>query len=202
VLKIVEKGTGKRIPYAKTSIYNQLSTVNQTYTTDSLGTIRIHVERFSSYFATGSKKGYVDGNAKFATTDQDNKIIELQLELPPIKRGDIFTLENIFYDYNKASLRPESTASLDKLVAFILENNVKIELSSHTDSRGTDSYNLKLSQARAQSCVDYLLRKGVPKANIVAKGYGEIHLLNRCKNGVVCSEEEHQINRRTEIKIL
>jgi outer membrane protein OmpA-like peptidoglycan-associated protein len=93
-------------------------------------------------------------------------------------------------------------AALDKLVAFITENKLKIELSSHTDARGNAAYNQKLSQARAQSCVDYLIKKGVPKTSIVAKGYGETQLLNRCKDGVQCSEEEHQENRRTEIKIL
>lgn len=202
VLKVVEKGSHRQIPYAKTSILNLATQDEENLQTDSSGTISLQVPRFADFRAHASKKGYVDGEAKFSTTDQNNKVITLLLELPPIKRGDIFTLENIFYDYNKASLRPESAASLDKLAAFIIENDVKIELSSHTDSRGTDSYNMRLSQARAQSCVDYLLKKGVPKAHIIAKGYGETRLLNRCKNGITCSEEEHQANRRTEIKIL
>lgn len=201
-LKVVEKGTDKIIPLAKVDIRNSNTGEEVSMFTDSLGMIEMQVPRWANYIAHASKKRYVDGEANFNTTDENNKVITLLLELPPIRRGDIFTLENIFYDYNKASLRPESTASLDKLAAFIMENNVKIELSSHTDARGTDSYNMKLSQARAQSCVDYLLKKGVPKANIIAKGYGETKLLNRCKNGIVCSEEEHQANRRTEIKIL
>lgn len=201
-LKVVEKGTGKIIPLAKVSIRNANTGEELSMLTDSTGMVEMQVPRWAAFVAHASKKRYVDGEANFNTTDENNKIITLLLELPPIRRGDIFTLENIFYDYNKASLRPESTASLDKLAAFIIENNVKIELSSHTDARGTDSYNMKLSQARAQSCVDYLLQKGVPKANIIAKGYGETKLLNRCKNGIVCTEEEHQANRRTEIKIL
>jgi len=93
-------------------------------------------------------------------------------------------------------------SSLDKLADFLLKNNLKIELSAHTDSRGSNSYNQRLSQARAQSCVDYLIKKGVAKSNIKAKGYGEYQLVNKCKNGVKCSEEEHQENRRTEVKIL
>jgi peptidoglycan-associated lipoprotein len=147
-------------------------------------------------------KSFLDDETKFKTESEGDKVIQLLLQLPQIKKGDKFKLENIFYDYNKSTLRPESTASLDKLAEFILENKLKIELSSHTDARGSDAYNQKLSQARAQSCVDYLIKKGVPKANIVAKGYGETQLLNRCKNGVTCTEEEHQSNRRTEIKIL
>jgi outer membrane protein OmpA-like peptidoglycan-associated protein len=77
-----------------------------------------------------------------------------------------------------------------------------VELSAHTDSRGSSKDNLNLSQKRAQSCVDYLIQKGVPKANIVAKGYGEGKLVNKCSDGVECTEEEHQANRRTEIKVL
>jgi len=91
---------------------------------------------------------------------------------------------------------------LDKLSDFINKNDLRIELSAHTDARGSASYNQKLSQARAQSCVDYLLKKGVKATNIKAKGYGESQLMNHCKDNVTCSEEEHQENRRTEVKIL
>ena len=103
---------------------------------------------------------------------------------------------------NKSTLRPESKSSLDKLAEFIIYNDLKIELSAHTDSRGSSSYNQRLSQARAQSCVDYLISKGVRKDRILAKGYGETMLVNKCKDGVQCSEEEHQENRRTEVRIL
>lgn len=77
-----------------------------------------------------------------------------------------------------------------------------IELSSHTDSRGSDAYNLKLSQERASSAVAYLVQKGIDPARLVAKGYGETKPVNGCINGVPCSDEQHQANRRTEIKIL
>jgi len=89
-----------------------------------------------------------------------------------------------------------------KLADFLLKNDLKLELSAHTDSRGSNSYNQRLSQARAQSCVNYLKKKGVLSKNMKAKGYGEYKLINRCKNGVKCSDEEHQENRRTEVQIL
>ncbi|MNR35740.1 Outer membrane porin F precursor [compost metagenome] len=79
---------------------------------------------------------------------------------------------------------------------------LRIELSSHTDSRGKDAYNIHLSQQRAEAAVNYLVSKGVDRSRMVAKGYGETRLLNRCANGLQCSEEEHQANRRTEIKVL
>jgi outer membrane protein OmpA-like peptidoglycan-associated protein len=137
------------------------------------------------------------------TTNKTQLEARQDVSLEKIKAGTKFTIENVFYDFAKATLREESKSELDKLADFLLKNdNIKVELSSHTDSRGSDSQNQKLSQARAQSCVDYLLSKGVKKENIIAKGYGESKLVNRCKNGVNCSEEEHQANRRTEIKVL
>ena len=77
-----------------------------------------------------------------------------------------------------------------------------IELGSHTDSRGNDDYNMKLSQKRAESARQYLLDKGITAARIKAQGYGESQIINQCKNGVKCTDEEHQQNRRTEFKIL
>ncbi|MNR02849.1 Outer membrane porin F precursor [compost metagenome] len=77
-----------------------------------------------------------------------------------------------------------------------------IELGSHTDSRGKDNYNLDLSQKRAESAVQYIISRGINKNRLTAKGYGETQLLNKCANGVNCTEEEHQLNRRTEFKIV
>lgn len=79
---------------------------------------------------------------------------------------------------------------------------MKVELGSHTDSRGSDSYNQKLSQNRAQSAVDYITSRGISSARISAKGYGESVLLNKCADGVPCSDQEQQVNRRTEFKVI
>lgn len=201
-LKVIEKGTNIPIPNAKTTVYSFLTGKDTVMMTNTEGLVTLQVDRFTEYQAHAGKRGYVDDQTKFTTDDQGDKVIELLLQLPQIKKGDKFKLENIFYDYNKSTLRPESAASLDKLAEFLIENKLKIELSSHTDARGSVTGNQKLSQARAQSCVDYLIKKGVPKTSIIAKGYGETQLINRCKDGVTCSEEEHQANRRTEVKIL
>jgi outer membrane protein OmpA-like peptidoglycan-associated protein len=201
-LKVVEKGTNKSIPYAKTTIRGLSAVLDTTLTTDKDGLVTIRVDRNSDYAVQATKRGYMDDNTQFQTDNYGDKVIQLTLQLPLIKKGDKFKLENIFYDYNKYTLRPESTASLDRLAEFIIENKLRVELSSHTDARGKGPSNQKLSQNRAQSCVDYLIKKGVPTAWIVAKGYGEEQLINKCKDGVICTEEEHQANRRTEIKIL
>ena len=201
-LRVVEMGTGKIIPYAKTTVTDYSNNSESVLYTGETGIVTIKVDRNKSYWAHASKKGFVDDNVAFNSSNENDKLIDLELKLPPIVKGDKFKLENIFYDLNKATLRPESKLALDKLADFILKNELKIELSSHTDARGSDAYNLKLSQARAQSCVDYLITKGVKKNQIVAKGYGETQLINKCKNGVDCPEDLHQENRRTEVKIL
>ncbi|MES2799896.1 MAG: OmpA family protein [Bacteroidota bacterium] len=201
-LRVTERGTQKVIAFATTTITDYTQSKESVLYTDQDGLVTLKVERNKNYWAHGSKKGYIDDNVAFNSMNENDKIIDLELKLPPIVKGEIFKLDNIFYDLNKSTLRPESKLSLDKLADFILKNDVKIELSSHTDARGSDPYNLKLSQARAKSCVDYLISKGVKKASMIPKGYGETRLLNKCKNGVTCPEEEHQENRRTEVKIL
>ncbi|MET0574156.1 MAG: OmpA family protein, partial [Pedobacter agri] len=97
----------------------------------------------------------------------------------------------------------DAAVELDKLVKIMLDNpTIWIELGSHTDSRGKDAYNLSLSQKRAESAVQYIISRGVNKNRITAKGYGETQLLNKCANNVQCSDAEHQLNRRTEFKIV
>ena len=106
-------------------------------------------------------------------------------------------------DLDKADLRAESLPELDKLIKFFQENNdLTIEIGSHTDSRGSDDYNLELSQRRAQSVVNYLVSKGIPTIQLVAKGYGETKILNKCLNDIKCSDQEHQANRRTSFKVV
>jgi len=107
------------------------------------------------------------------------------------------------YNFDKFSLRPEGEVELNKIVKYMKEHpELKVELSSHTDSRGTTKYNNKLSNSRSSSCVNYIISKGIPSKMITAKGYGETMLVNKCKEGVWCSIEEHQANRRTELKLI
>ncbi len=119
------------------------------------------------------------------------------------KKGDIVKVENIYYDLDKADIRPDAALELDKLVALMAKYPaMTLELRSHTDSRATAKYNETLSGKRAKAVVAYLKKKGVAAKRLRAKGYGETELLNKCADGVNCPDEEHQQNRRTEIKIL
>ena len=201
-LRVIEKESKKIIPDATTIITDYQTEWDTTLITSSEGMVTLKVDRNKVYWAHGAKKGFIDEDISFNSANETDKVIDLELALPPIKKGEKFKLENIFYDLNKSTLRPESKSSLDNLADFIIKNNLRIELSAHTDSRGSNSYNQRLSQARAQSCVDYLIERGVSSKNILAKGYGETQLVNGCKDGVSCLEEEHQENRRTEVKIL
>lgn len=116
--------------------------------------------------------------------------------------GKAFKLENIYYDLGKWELRPEAIKELDKLVSTMKDNRTfVIEIGSHTDSRGSLESNKTLSAKRAQSCVDYLVSKGIDKVRLIPTGYGEEKPVNKCADGVKCTEEEYQANRRTEFKI-
>jgi outer membrane protein OmpA-like peptidoglycan-associated protein len=125
------------------------------------------------------------------------------VDLDSIQIGKRFQLNNIYYDFDKWAIRPEAANTLDKLSVFLKDNpGITVELGSHTDARGSDDYNLVLSDKRAKSAVDYLVaEQGIDVAKITSKGYGETQLVNRCDDGQACSENEHQMNRRTEIKI-
>jgi outer membrane protein OmpA-like peptidoglycan-associated protein/tetratricopeptide (TPR) repeat protein len=134
--------------------------------------------------------------------------VEKNICLKKIEVGSVIVLKNIFYDYNKATLRDASKNELDRLTKLLKENpTIKIELSAHTDSRGGDAYNEKLSQRRAQSCVDYLINNGISTSRLVSKGYGEKKLIKTdAEIAKLKFEEEkeaaHQENRRTEFKII
>lgn len=132
-----------------------------------------------------------------------NALLMAKLALSPMNIGSVYELENVYYDLDKSFLRKTAKRELDELADIMkLNTSITIELSSHTDSRGSDAYNLALSNRRAQSCYKYLLAQGIAANRIIPKGYGETKPVNECVNGVDCAEQKHQENRRTEIEIL
>lgn len=131
-------------------------------------------------------------------------VLLANVEMDRYFAGKIIGLNDIYYDFGKSDITPAAAKELDKLVAFLKDNpQLQMELGSHTDSRGSESGNMKLSQNRAKAAVNYLINHGGIDANkIAARGYGESQLTNKCSDDVPCSEEEHQRNRRTELKVL
>jgi outer membrane protein OmpA-like peptidoglycan-associated protein len=121
----------------------------------------------------------------------------------PAKTAPGFVLKTIYYDLDKSTIRPDAAIELEKLVIILKQQpNLKIELSSYTDSRGSDKYNMALSQSRAKAAADYLVKRGIDETRLVAKYYGETHLVNKCADNVKCTEAEHQLNRRTEFRVI
>lgn len=145
---------------------------------------------------------YKEFSMKMSDDHKCDSLILLDCKMKLNTGNTFINLDQVLYDYDKWDLRPESIIELDKLVKYMKSNDLKVELSSHTDARGNDQYNEWLSQQRSNSCVNYIISKGISAERIIAKGYGEYRLKNRCGNDVECSEEEHQQNRRTELRIL
>ncbi len=126
--------------------------------------------------------------------------------LPDFKRSQgklLIKINPIYFDFDESFIRPDAAIELDKVVSIMKKYpNIRIDAGSHTDSRGRTSYNQRLSERRAKSTVDYIVSHGISSDRIIYNGYGESQLVNGCSNGVKCSEEEHQLNRRTEFVIL
>ena len=152
-------------------------------------------------------KGYLPSETKVVAQKSDDAAfknnLDLNFDLKRIKVKESMVLENLLYDLGKSSIRQEGYRVLERVVTFMKDNpEVKIEISSHTDSRSSAAFNKKLSQLRANNVKQYLIDKGIDASRIKAIGYGESKLLNKCKDGVKCTEEEHQVNRRTEMHII
>ena len=111
------------------------------------------------------------------------------------------SVNNIYYDFDRSNIREDAALELDRVAALMLEHStLKLAFWSHTDSRGSNSYNEKLSQRRAQSVIDYLVAKGVDKNRLIGDYKGETQLANQCFDDISCSEDAHQLNRRTEFR--
>ena len=188
------------------------------------GTYRVELERDIRYVMMASARGYLNQNYELHTgPEEKNETYIVDFFLSPISKPVV--IDNIFYDFDKATLRPESKKALDEMIKMLNDNpNVTIELGAHTDRKGTDQYNERLAQRRAQSVVDYLIAGGIEAARLEAKGYGEsvpktinkkmANQFDFLKEGDVLTEEfilalppeqqeiADQINRRTEFKVL
>lgn len=155
------------------------------------------------YKVKGGKDGMFTASREMTTKGQrTSRTYTEDFDLKAVVLDKPILVENIYYDYDRWDIRPEAALELDKLARLFKDNpNLSFELGSHTDSRASDLYNTVLSEARANSAVDYLIRSGVDPDRITARGHGERYLVNHCRNGVECTEEEHQANRRTEFKV-
>ena len=155
------------------------------------------------YYAVVSADLHVTDTFDISVVLKGDSVIHLTFEISTLKNiEDILALNPIYFDFDKSNIRPDAAVELDKVVVYLNKYpNLKIELGSHTDSRGSASYNQSLSQRRAVSSADYLKKRITNPNRVTYKGYGESKLTNGCKDGVICNETQHQLNRRTEFVI-
>lgn len=170
------------------------------------GAFKIQLEAESDFTVSGRKAGFISNIEKLSTkglTRSSALYVKLELDVEEAVAGKAIELKNIYYDLGSSRIRPEASSDLEKLILFLKDNaSIKIEIASHSDSRGNDSDNLILSQARAMEVVRYLQHSGISGNRLIPKGYGESILVNHCANGVMCSDTDHERNRRTEFKVI
>jgi outer membrane protein OmpA-like peptidoglycan-associated protein len=175
-----------------------------TYNSED-GNFMFNMSRGHSYVVTGDKPGYTSTRASVSTmeikrSDPDDTVY-VTIYLDSIKNS--FKVSNIFYDYDKATLRPESVSSLDSVVHFLQDNpSITVEIYSYTDAKGRDEYNMALSQRRAQSVLDYLEKGGVDRNRLTAKGFGAKNAVAPNAVDGKDNPEGRQLNRRTEFRII
>jgi peptidoglycan-associated lipoprotein len=197
------------LPGVNVRFYSSDSVLIGEVLTAQNGAFSFRVSEEENYFIIAEKSDYFTTRKLFSTVGKSldksklqdlvtNKTFETTILLEEIILDKAFELENIYYDFDSANIRTDAAVELDKLVT-ILEDNppIKIELSSHTDSRGEPGYNLDLSKRRAESAVAYIISQGIDPSRIKARGYGE----NRLIIAEAKTEDDHEVNRRTEFKV-
>ena len=199
-LKVIENAT------IELPRFDQVAESFQFLHSDKSGKAQTVIPKSSQFKLKVSKIGYLtqeeNVNADIPSKDGDTIVVEKTITLSKIYKNVEITLNNIYYDYDKWNIRADAAQSLDTLVDILVKNpTIKIQLSSHTDCRGKDTYNETLSQKRAESVVQYLIQKGIAADRLTAKGYGESMPIETCEC-TKCTEEQHQRNRRTTFKIL
>lgn len=201
---IINAETGLPIPHATVILQNIADLMHLEVTTDAQGHYHFPLDGNRAYIIRAQADGMLNQSTMVGTVGMGiSTTLRADMQLQPMVLDKPIVVPNIYYDYDKWDIRPDAAHELTKLAHVFMDNpDLTFELSSHTDSRGSDLYNLVLSDARARSAVDYLVRQGVPQERLIARGYGEARLVNHCSNGVTCTEEQHQANRRTEFKVV
>ncbi|MEZ0483459.1 OmpA family protein [Fibrella aquatica] len=195
--KVVTQSDNVPLPDVKITLANECDGSSYQMVSDGNGLYSFTTILGCEYKLEATYKDMVCLGSRIAADGSGNPNITM------LSPGDILRLDNIFYDLGKSKIRPDAAIELNRLVDMLSRYpKMTIELRSHTDSRATAAYNKTLSTNRAKAAVAYLASKGIAKSRLKAAGFGESALVNDCVDGANCSEEDHQKNRRTEIKIL
>ena len=212
---VKDADTKQIIPMAKVALWGANNTLLEETTADANGNFTLLYTADCGdlqLLLKSEKEQYKSGQQSVALNSNQKVTAEILLspipiETPKIAVGTdlakVLKIENIYFDYDKANIRKDAAEQLAKIVAIMKEHpTMKVDVRLHTDSRGSDKYNLALSERRAKSTIKWIVSHGIKKNRITGKGYGETQLVNGCANGVPCTEEEHQANRRSEFIIV
>lgn len=198
-----EKGNDTPVEGVTVEITNAETSEIMKAVSDKDGKFKIKLEGESSYELLCTKMGCFTRTDMISTKGlKYSQDFYADFEVEEIELFKPIVLENIFYDFDEWFIRPDAAIELDKLAKLLKDNpEIDIELGSHTDARGSDRYNERLSERRAHAAIQYLVERGINQNRLTWKGYGESVPVNGCVNGVICTEEEHQENRRTEFQV-
>ena len=200
-VQVVDSKTGAALSLTSVAIFDENSNKVATKTTDENGYVEFKYECDQAFKVEANKELYLNNSIDVAKTDDAE--VSKQIALEEIIVDNKVVLNPIFFELDKHNITAQGAAELDKLVEVMnTYPKMIIRAESHTDSRGEDSYNLKLSDRRAKSTAQYVISKGISSDRITGVGMGETQLINECSNGVKCSKEAHQANRRSEFIIV
>lgn len=198
----------KPIPKSIITLFDDKNNQIAYMETDENGFYQINIDRNKDYKIVASQKKYIDDYRNFTSKNIQTELTTITANLLLNPLPDVIKLaelNTIYFDYDKHNIREDAALELDKIVNLMTNDypEMVIRIESHTDSRGTLSYNDKLSIDRANSTYDYLISKGIDPSRITEhKGYGERRLTNGCESGAKCEEEAHQLNRRTQFIVV
>ena len=208
---VTDEETGAVLANARVTLFDEKFSKIKEAASDASGNYSFgEVECGRSYYVRGEKPEYVTKEQKISIPKESGTTdlpVALEKLVKQVKVGDdlakAFGIKIIYFDLDRWDIRPDAAADLAKIADVLQEYpTMKVDVRSHTDSRQTKKYNEKLSDRRAKSTVQWMLQDGIDASRLTGKGYGETRLVNRCADGVPCSEEEHQMNRRSEFIIL
>jgi outer membrane protein OmpA-like peptidoglycan-associated protein len=215
VVGVVQDSISKKtLPASLVSLLDERGVVIDDMITGNDASYIFKIEPNKKYTVRATRKLYIPQNVDFST-DKNGKIShdifltllsyqDAEETINPDRKGDVqVELEQIFFDFDKAVIRPQAAATLDDLVAIMNKYpEMHVEVSAHTDVRGSSEYNLILSNQRAASTMEYLISQGIQENRLRSIGYGEMQPLNDCVKEGICTDEEYDINRRCEFKVM
>ncbi|WP_162946583.1 OmpA family protein [Chitinophaga barathri] len=205
--EVLHVKTGAPVNSAAVTLNNNTKSTPVAVTTGADGKFTFILDTAADYSLNAIKTGLIgSGTENFSTLYmEDSTIIHRTLYLDDIPLVPVIpvAIENIYYNFDRSNIRKDAINPLDHIVVLMKENPTwHLDITSHTDSRGSDRYNMRLSDRRARAAMQYLTSHGIDASRLSATGYGETRLVNKCSNGVRCSAAAHQLNRRSEFKII